>query len=265
MKKMNLTAFTKIRSSSNANYMRLPILVLTIPSLALANENTDELPFGRYLGGENAWAVHLHGDWESRYATEGRDALDGDSLITGTFEVARDFFSLGAWYGNSPNQPYDEFKLSTALSWSWENLEWYFAYTHLRFPSDNAHDNEIGAGLVWSGLPAEVALGLNAYYSFAAEGSFIETSMFREFQITNSLTLEPSVIFGINQGYVPDGHDGANHIALRLGGNYALNDTLTAGCHIGYNWAIHRDAIRYTGDELLRDFFHWGIGLRLEF
>jgi hypothetical protein len=114
----------------------LPLIFST--TSVLASEDSRELAFDRFLGEERAWAFHLHSDYESRYASEGRDSLDGDSLASGTFEAAWDAVSLGAWYGISPEQSYDELQLSTALSWDWKDLEWYVAYTHLRFPQDGA-------------------------------------------------------------------------------------------------------------------------------
>lgn len=234
--------------------------------VVLANQEDSEQAFDHFLGGDNSGRnFHLHCDVESRYASEGRDALDGDSLITGTFEAAWNAVSCGIWYGRSPEQSYDELQLSTALSWEREDLGWYFAYTHLRFPDDAAHDNEIGAGFSWSGLPWELALSMDAYYSFDAEGSFIETSLVRDFDVSERLKLSPSLVFGANQGYVPEGHDGANHIEFRLGGEYALTESLTLTAHTSYNIGIDRDVVDHADDELLRDFFHAALGLRWEF
>jgi hypothetical protein len=72
-------------------------------------------------------------------------------------------------------------------------------------------------------------------------------------------------VFGINQGYVADGHNGANHVEFRLGGEYSLTEAVSVAVHASYNLAIDRDAARYSGDVLLRDFSHLGIGLTYEF
>jgi hypothetical protein len=242
------------------------LIPLSISAVAvIAHQDVGEQSFDRSSGGGNGWDFHLHTDMESRYASEGRDVLDGDSLATGTFEAAWNAVSLGMWYGKSPEQSYDELQLSTALSWEGGDLAWYFAYTHLRFPDDGAHDHEIGAGVSWSGLPWELALALDAYYSFDAEGSFIETSLRREFDVSDRLKLSPGIVFGINQGYVAEGHDGANHIELRLGGEYALTQSLAVTAHTSYNFGIDRDVTAHADDELLRDFFHAALGLRWDF
>jgi hypothetical protein len=241
----------------------IPLAFSTVA--VLAHQDDSEQAFDRDPAGDSGWNFHLHADIESRYASEGRDALDGDSLITGTFEAAWDAVSLGIWYGKSPGQSYDELQLTTALGWEWQELEWYFAYTHLRFPNDEAHDNEIGAGVAWSGLPWELVLAMEAYYSFDADGTFIETSLHRDFDVCDRLKLTPSLVFGMNQGYVPEGHDGANHLELRLGGEYSLTQSLTLTAHTSYSLGIDRDTAEHADDELLRDFFHAALGLRWEF
>lgn len=245
--------------------MRFLVPLIVCSSIVHAHEDVSELTFGRFFDDEDGWNIHVHADYESRYATEGRDALDGDSLASATFEAAWDALSAGIWYGSSPEQSYDELQLSTALSWDWKDLEFYVAYTHLRFLQEGSHDHEIGAGLCWSGLPGEVALSLDGYYSFDAEGTFIETSLYREFDLSDRLQLTPAIVFGMNQGYVADGHDGANHVELRLGGAYSLTHAISVTVHASYNFAIDRDAARYSGDDLLRDFFHVGVGLAYEF
>jgi hypothetical protein len=240
----------------------LPLLII---STSFAHEKDGEQVFNRYLNGESDWGLHLHSDFESRYSSEGRDALDGDGLVSATFEAAWKAVSVGIWYGRSPDQAYDELQLSSALSWAWKELEWYVAYTHLRFPEDGGHDHEIGIGTAWSGLPWQLSLALDAYHSLDAEGTFIEASLHREFGLAENLRLVPAIVFGVNQGYVADGHDGANHLALRLGAEYSLNDSVTLTAHLSQSFAIRRDADRYPGDGQLRDFFHLGIGLGYEF
>jgi hypothetical protein len=241
----------------------LPLILST--TLVLAHENEDGIVFDRYFQGENGFSGHLHADLESRYATEGRDVLNGDSLFSSTIEAAWRMVSFGVWYGESPEQSYNELQLSTSLNWERDDLAWYIAYTHLRFPDDGLDDHEIGVGAAWSGLPWDFVIAMDAYHSFEATGAFIETNLSREFAITESLMMTPSVCFGINEGYVSDGHNGPNHTALKLGAQYRINESFSLTAHASYSYAISRDAVRYAGDELLRDFFHAGIGALFEF
>lgn len=245
--------------------MRFLLPFVCFTSFALAHENESELNFDRFFNSKDGWTLQLHSDIESRYASEGRDALDGDSLATATLQAAWNAVSCGLWYGKSPDQSYDELQLSTALSWEWSGLEWYCAYTHLRFPEDGGHDHEIGAGVSWPGLPLEMVVAMDAVYSFEAEGTFIETSVHRDFEVCDRMSLSPALVFGMNQGYVPLGHDGANHFELRLGAEYGLTSSITLTAHASYNFGIHRDVSEHPDDELLKDFFHAALGMRWEF
>lgn len=243
----------------------LPALVYSFASVltVFGHEPETQLPFARSHADESLEG-HAHLGWESRYFSEGRDLLDGDSLFIGSFEMGWRHLTGGFWYGLSPDQRYDELQMSLALTQSIGDFEFYGGYTHLRFPFDGSHDNEIGTGIAWSGLPMDVEVSADMYYSFEAEGFFAEMSAGREFSITDDLALIVSVPFGINQNYVSDGHDGANHIALRLGWELALTDSISVTAHTTYSWAMGRDAA-LPGDDPLIDFFHCGVGLEWSF
>lgn len=243
----------------------MPWLVCGFASVltVFGHESETQLPFAR-LHTHDSLESHAHLGWESRYFSEGRDSLDGDSLFVGSLEMGWKHLAGGIWYGYSPDQRYDELQLGLALTQNIGDFEFYGGYTHLRFPFDGSHDNEIGAGVAWSGLPMDAELSADIYYSFDAEGFFAEIAASREFSITDDLALNFSVPFGINQGYVADGHDGANHIALRLGLEFALTDSISFTAHTSYSWALSRDAA-LPGDDQLIDFFHGGVGLQWSF
>lgn len=225
-------------------------------------------PEGQLLLGQSdahdSLETNVHIGWESRYFSEGRDSLSGVSLLSGSFEMALERLAFGIWYGNSPDQSYDELQMGVAWSESIGDFEFYGSYTHLRFISDGAHDNEIGAGVTWSGLPHEIALSADVYYSFEAEGYFAEISASREFALSEQLTLNISTPFGINQGYVSDGHNGANFIALRLDLEYAISDSCFLSAHATQSWTIDQNAT-LPGDDSLIDFFHLGLGVGWKF
>lgn len=230
---------------------------------AYAHEPEVQLPFD-WPHAHEPLEGHAHLGWESRYFSEGRDSLDGASLFFGSLEMGWKHLAGGVWYGCSPDQRYNELQLTLALTGSIGDFEVYGGYTHLRFPSDGSHDNEIGAGFAWQGLPMDVEVSADFYYSFDAEGCFTEISVGREFSITDSLALNFSVPFGINQGFVTDGHEGANNIALRLELEFALSDSISVTAHATYSWALGRDAT-FPGDDQLIDFFHGGVGLQWSF
>ena len=60
--------------------------------------------------------IDLDAGWESRYFSEGRDALDGKSLWTGALSLGYNHFSGGVWYGRSSSHNYDELQYNLSLS-----------------------------------------------------------------------------------------------------------------------------------------------------
>lgn len=244
--------------------MRFSFLVLLSGTIAAYGHTPEtSLPFENPHAHEHIEG-HVHVQWDSHYFSEGRDMLDGDALCTGSAEIGWKSLAGGVWYGRSPDQDYDELQLSLVWTGHAGDFEYYGGYTHLRAPSDDSHDHEIGAGLAWSGMPLQCVLGMDAYYSFDAGGLFAETSLNREFEITDRFTLHLSGVFGLNLGYVPDGHDGPNHIALRLGAEHALTDSVSLTAHVASSWALGKDSSA-PGDDLLVDFIHGGIGLEWSF
>jgi hypothetical protein len=210
------------------------------------------------------WQGHAHLGWESRYLSEGRDVLDGESLLFSSVEMGWQHLSAGVWYGSSPDQEYNELQLSIAFTHGFGDTEFYGGYTHFRFPFDGAHDNEIGAGFIWSGLPMDFEFATDVYYSFEAEGYFAELAFGREVALSDQLAFRFSVPLGMNQGYVTDGHDGANSIALRLSVAFALAESATLAVHATHSWALGKKAA-LPGDDSLIDFCHAGIGLQWSF
>lgn len=206
--------------------------------------------------------IHFQTGLESRYSLEGRDSLDGDAISATSLDLGWGRFTGGFWYGWSPDQDYEESRITLGLSEQVGNFEFYAAYTHLKFPESD--DNEVGVGGVWSGLPLQINVALDAYYSFDADGAFWELGLSRAVDVSERLTFTGAGMFGINDGYIPDGHSGANHFGLRLGSEYQLTQSLVITGHATYSWALQRSS-RLAGDEQLGDFPHGGFGLEWSF
>ena len=111
----------------------LLIFCLTYTSAVYAHEAKAQLPF-EHPHAHDLVTAHAHLGWEAKYLSEGRDTLDGDSLFVSSFELGWKHLTGGIWYGNSPDQTYDELQFSLALSQSVNNIEFYLGYTHLAFP-----------------------------------------------------------------------------------------------------------------------------------
>ena len=240
------------------------IVILIAPIFVHAQEHQTG-PAGQIrLESEEPETPHLHLLWESRYMLEGRDTLDGGGLLSAETEIAVDGFTLAPWYGNGWDSDYEEFNLAFVYGNSIGPADYYLALTHLQYLSDDADDEEFGAGIAFP-LGDIIDLGVNAYYSRDAEGAFIEFSASRGFDLTDALSLTPRLAFGVNQGYYADGHDGANHIALFLEVAYELTEKIALSAYLAQTWAIDEDTGNAPDDALLNDFFWGGFGLTLRF
>ena len=93
-----------------------------IVSAASAHDAETSQPFERPHAHE-AFEGHVHFGWDSHYFSEGRDNLDGDSLWAASLELAWEHLSVGAWYGISPDQDYDELQLSLAVTQSFGEMD----------------------------------------------------------------------------------------------------------------------------------------------
>ena len=208
--------------------------------------------------------VSIYGGWESHYFSEGRDLLDGDSLIINHVQASWKFLRNEIWYATAPGQSYDELQFMTVVTQTFENYSLYAGYRHLQFPSDGLDDDEIYTGLSISDLPVEFQMSVDAYHSFAADGFFVEIALSRNLTITEALSLACTGIFGINQGYISDGHDGANHFALALQPVYQVSDAISIVARLAQSWAMDRDTDA-PGDAQLVDFVNGSIGAQWSF
>lgn len=242
---------------------RIFALILLAVATSTAHEPEAQQPFERPHA-HAAFEARFHAGWESRYASEGRDNLTGDSFATTSIELGWQHLTAGAWFGKSPEQNYDELQLTVGLTETFGPLKAFLAYTYLQFPAGDHEDHEISLGAEWTELPLGLELSANAYYSLGVDGAFIEAGLHREIFARDRLSLRGSVLFGVNQGYVPDGHDGANHLAVRLESEFALTKSFAITAHLAYSWALSQDAA-LAGDAQLIDFFHGGVGVQWAF
>lgn len=208
--------------------------------------------------------AHAHAGWESRYFSEGRDALNGKSLWKGALEVGYDHFSGGVWYGRSSNYQYDEWQYNLALTQEIDSFEIYAGYTHLVFAKDRESDDEWSAGISYESLPFDLTTSLEACYSMDAKGTFYEWSNNREFHPKDDLDISLSGTFGWNEGYVIDGHNGLNFFSLGSGLTKILTESFSLTGHGIGSWAIEHNS-NLAGDQSLKDFFHFGLSVEFDF
>jgi len=248
-------------------YLMKVFFPVTLYSILLtwvfAHEGEASKPF-QMLHLHDAIDIHAHGGWESRYALEGRDSLDGGSLWSSSVEASYDHFFGGLWYGRSSRNDFRELHLGVGVIQRTENMEYYISYTHLLFPVEEISDSEWGAGFSYDALPFGLASGLDLVYSVDAKGSFFEWTTSKSVEISDLWESSFGTALGWNQDFVSDGHDGWNHISLNANGRRALSDRLGLVFHGAQSWAINRD-LSFEGDVSLKDFFHFGVSLEAQF
>ena len=205
------------------------------------------------------------GAWDSRYVLEGRDMLVGDSLYGFTLEGEYAGFLAGAWLSHSPETDYQEQNYFVEYGFELGPVEAYVSYMHLQFMSDNDQDNEVGGGIAVPDAIFGWTPALDAYYSDAAGGYFAELSIAREFFITDQFVIVPTAIFGYNDGYIADGHNGANHVLLQLIAAYAISENFAIEGYIAQTFAIDSNPAQLAGDGNLYDFSFVGVGASIAF
>lgn len=260
-----------VQASSFAPFPKLLLSALGCTALTLAahadtghQENTSG-PRSFDLLGSDGWSGHVHLDWHSRYVTEGRDNLDGDPIQAATVEVGWNNFTLGGWWGDSPEAGYEETNLSLGWSHTQGDWEYYLSYTWKTFPKDGEYDHEPGAGVAWSGLPWDMSLALDAWHSFDATGTFFELSLNKEIELGGKFSLETTLSLGYNAGYIEDGHHGWNHLGLSLTGHWHFNEAWSVHASAAWCQELQRDVTWHPGDLGLGSFGYVGIGVEWAF
>lgn len=205
------------------------------------------------------------GSWDSRYVLEGRDLLEGDSLYGFTLEAEYAGFLVGVWLNHSPEADYQEQNYFAEYGVNLGVIDAYVSYNHLQFMSDNDEDNEIGAGISWADVIFGWTPALDGYYGTTSGGYFAEASIAREFSPIDRLVILPSVIFGYNDGFVVDGHNGANNVMVKLIATYEIAENMAVEGYVAQTWAINSNPAQYADDGNLYDFSFGGVALSISF
>jgi len=208
--------------------------------------------------------VNVAGAWESRYVSEGRDNLDGNSLASIEATASYKSLTVGAWAAESPDQNYREYNYWLEYSYEWQAFTFLIGYNYLEFDSDKAHDNEVSCYLQYT-LPWEVELEAGGYYSDENSGCFYEVILSREFEAMDQLTLLPFMQLGYNDDYIAEGHNGLNHLTLGVECSYALTEQFSIGAYAAQNIAIDADSPKHAEDHLLDDFAYFGLNANYSF
>lgn len=206
---------------------------------------------------------------ESHYISEGRDNLDGTGLFSTQIEASSPLaggnLSLGVWYASAYDTEYDE--MNTGAGYEiplGRDITATLGYTYLNVRTEDADDHEVSLDVAYTGVDGWT-LFADAYYSVDAEGVFSEIGLQADLPVPDGVVVSPFALLGINQDYVGEGHDGANHAVVGIEVSIALTPTLSLDAYGAYTLAIDKDADRYPDDASLEDLVYGGIGLTAGF
>ena len=242
----------------------LPIFSFTLSSIACWLSGLEPVPAKpfEHVHAHQSLEAHSHLGWSSHYFSEGRDALNGRSLWSGSLETGYDHFSLGVWYGQDSDQSYREWKYSLAVSQSFSMVDAYAGFTYVSLPGEGGSDREWSVGLSSDSLPWGMESAFEGYYSAEVKGSFFEWSNRKAIQPAEDLEISIAGVSGWNEGYVEDGTKG---LTALLAWALIIPSRAVFACRTPCpKLGDHRDS-RYGGDQNLKDLFDFGIGLEYEF
>ena len=241
------------------------VLLLLIGSPVLGEE-LEDASLEEAEGGLGFRSLYSEVIWESRYVSEGRDYLEGGGSITGFTSIGYAGAALDTSYREGLDPKYSELNIGPSYEYTFEDFAVSAYYYHLRFLREDLTDHEVGVGFVYSGLPWNLEISADSYYSFKWAGTFSLVALSTDWQLTERLSFQPRAVFGINSGYVPEAHEGPNHLALRLDGEYRLWENIYLTGYLAQNWAIGREPYeRSPGDYPLMDFLWGGLGVMIAF
>ena len=174
--------------------------------------------------------------FDSRYVSEGRDNLSGQSgIIWGkvgghTHAAGGTFFTelltIEAW-----GKAYNETNVSVGYEYEEGSASIGGALTYLDFPTDGENDLEANLNARWK-WGATGGFTTDWAWSEKSGGWFGETSAFHEIAVNQNWTLTTMAFLGANKGYVVEEHDGLNYLGLRIETVVALTEHLKCAFYI---------------------------------
>ena len=212
---------------------------------------------------DDGFDFHVHPLWESRYVSEGRDNLAGKGIASIATEFNYNEIAIIPWVATGVDSDYTEFNLNAIYATQLFNtVDMFIGYNHLRSRENtsNAHDNEVSLDFSYF-YDNKFQLTSSAYYSFDSQGTFIELTINKGYEINEAVNIDFQTGLGFNAGYVSDGHNGINNLKLTADVSYKVIKQLEVYAYTSYTMAINKNAERFVGDQTLKNVLWSGIGL----
>lgn len=162
-------------------------------------------------------------NWDSHYVTEGRNNLSDGGIVWTGVEYSRNNWTLYEQQGFADHEDYIELNVGMSFDLS---LPAYFVlspgYQRLEFfANERCHDNELFAGLAYTGFDPLVP-ELAYTYATEADGGFLEFSLSGSWPISRQMTLSPYVLQSWDFGYATAEVHGRNHFQFGVELAYEL-------------------------------------------
>lgn len=204
--------------------------------------------------------------WDSHYIFRGEPLQENTVWAQLSYDLPlTDALSLNItpWFLQDVDTDYNEFDLTSALTYSLDPWEISLGYAGYYYPRKSLGGNEgIGdeqemTASVSRSLGDLTATLLGAY-SFTRDGFYYEIALDYAFTVNDSLTLTPGVVFGWDTDYFADGTD-INHLGLRLAIDYQITPWCTLSPYIAGNLPLGTLEADYDDD------FYGGVSVTVAF
>ncbi|MCG8392219.1 MAG: hypothetical protein MI745_03970 [Pseudomonadales bacterium] len=185
----------------------------------------------------------LQTQWHSRYISEGRDNLDGDSLTSLGGDLGRMDAAFGVWQAWGNGSDYRENNLFVEYAPYLGDWNPYVNLTYLQFHPDDPDDLEAGLGVA-NHIQPWLTVALDGVWSKQADGAFYALSLISEREIVPQWVGQLRLTQTYDDGYASEHYDGPNHRELGV--------MLTWACHSAVNlWAGWQHS--WAGEDVRRD------------
>lgn len=254
------------RCSKICRFSEFLISMLLVLPVFLSADEENEFQINDSIKELQFPSVYVETIWESRYVSEGRDYLEGDGIFATFTSIGYGDFALDASFREGLDIKYSELNIGPSYEHAFDDFTLSAYYYNLQFIREDIQDHEVGVGFLYHGLPWNLSISANTYYSFRWDGAFSLLSVLWDYEIIEGLFIQPRAVLGINNGYVPEAHNGPDHFALRLDAEYVLTDQVSLTAYIGYNREIGKESFEQSpGDYDLGNFVWGGLGIAFYF
>lgn len=199
--------------------------------------------------------------YESTYLFRGVDF--GENAPYGSIDLGMNIapgvtFDVGAWYINPTEATFDdELDLYAWLNFSVGPASIGIGGTYYRFPEAGGDIWEPGITVGFD-LGYDISLGFGYYYDFDTEGHYLESSLSKEFKISDMLSFNIGGGISFADNYY--GVSSFNHAFVTAGPSIALSENASLDIYVGGNFPLEDLADSGEDDDL-----HGGASVTVSF